>query len=32
MFKLAKEFGFKVVFASSASVYGNGKENPNKGK
>ena len=28
LFKLAKEFGFKVVFASSASVYGMSKKIP----
>ncbi len=30
IFKLAKEFGFKVVFASSSSVYGNSTEIPIK--
>ncbi|MGI0058121.1 MAG: NAD-dependent epimerase/dehydratase family protein, partial [Nitrosarchaeum sp.] len=28
IFKLAKEFGFKVVYASSSSVYGNTKKIP----
>lgn len=32
LFKLAKEFGFKVVFASSASVYGKAKKIPIKEK
>ena len=30
VFKLAKEFGFKVVYASSSSVYGNTKKIPIK--
>jgi len=30
IFKLAKEFGFKVVYASSSSVYGNTKKIPIK--
>ena len=30
IFKLAKEYGFKVVYASSASVYGNPKKIPIK--
>jgi UDP-glucose 4-epimerase len=30
IFKLAKEFGFKVVYASSSSVYGNTKKVPIK--
>jgi UDP-glucose 4-epimerase len=30
IFKLAKEFGFKVVYASSSSVYGNAKKIPIK--
>jgi UDP-glucose 4-epimerase len=30
VFKLGKEFGFKVVYASSSSVYGNSKKNPIK--
>ena len=30
VFKLAKEYGFKVVYASSASVYGNPKKIPIK--
>ncbi len=30
LFKLAKEFGFKVVYASSSSVYGNTKKIPIK--
>ena len=30
MFKLAKEFGFKVVYASSSSVYGNQEKFPIK--
>jgi UDP-glucose 4-epimerase len=30
VFKLAKEFGFKVVYASSSSVYGNSKTIPIK--
>ena len=30
IFKLAKEFGFKVVFASSSSIYGNAKKIPIK--
>jgi nucleoside-diphosphate-sugar epimerase len=28
IFKLAKEFGFKVIYASSSSVYGNAKKIP----
>ena len=29
IFKLAKEYGFKIVYASSSSVYGNPKKNTN---
>jgi UDP-glucose 4-epimerase len=31
IFKLAKEYGFKIVYASSSSVYGNPKKIPVKG-
>ena len=30
IFKLAKEYGFKIVYASSSSVYGNPKKIPVK--